>query len=111
MRLSTWQQARIQIDGKQQWAESSLFDRRVKMSTSRKLMVKLDTHPRHSPKHRHAARKATSTEAAQDNPEPKQKKLSTALTPAMTQRRTVTARSALTVTQFVCFCHWLWGRP
>ena len=61
------------------------------MSTSRKLMVELDTHPRHSPKHRCTARKATSTETTQDDPEPKQTKLSTAETPAMNQRRTVTA--------------------
>ena len=44
-------------------------------------MVKLDTHPRLSPKHRCTARKATSTEAARDDPEPKQTKLSTAETP------------------------------
>ena len=47
---------------------SSLFDRRVKMNTSRKLVVKL----RRSPKHRHAARKTYSTEAAQDETEPEQ---------------------------------------
>ena len=83
------------------------------MSTSRKLVVKLDTHKSYSPKHRRAARKATSTEAAQDDTEPdaqplaKQTELSTIETPAMTQRRAVTARSTLTGTQFVCFCHWL----
>ena len=63
------------------------------MSNSRKLMVKLDNHPRRSPKHSCAARKATSTEVEQDDPEPKQTKLSTT-----------------TGTQFVCFCHWLWGK-
>ena len=41
-------------------------------------MVKLDTHWRRSPKHRHATKNATSTEAARDDPEPKQTKLSTA---------------------------------
>ena len=34
------------------------------MSTSRKLMVKLDIHSKHFPKHRHAARKGYSIEAA-----------------------------------------------
>ena len=38
-------------------------------STSRKLMVKLDTRTRSSPKHRNAARKATTTEAARDDRE------------------------------------------
>ena len=31
-------------------------------------------------------------------------------TQASTERGTVTARSALTGTQFVCFCHWLSGQ-
>ena len=47
------------------------------MSTSRKLMVELDTSSRCSPKHRRAARKITSKEAARDDLEPKQTKLST----------------------------------
>ena len=67
--------------------------------------------PRHSPKHICAARKASSIEEAQDNPEPdtqhpaKQIKHSTGKMPAMTQTRTVTSSSNLTGTQFiVCFC-------
>ena len=72
------------------------------MSTSRKLRVKLA-------KHRRLARKATSTEAAQEEPENEPTKRSTAEMPAATQRETVTARSELTGTQFVCFCHWLSG--
>ena len=54
-------------------------------------MVKLDTYPRLSLKHRRAARKATLTEAARDDAEHKQNNLSTAQLPGMTQRRTVTA--------------------
>ena len=54
--------------GKQTASDSGLrhldFHLRVKMSTSRKLVVKLDTHLRHSPKHSCAPRKGTSTEAA-----------------------------------------------
>ena len=72
------------------------------MSTSRKLRAKLA-------KHRRSARKATSTEAARKEPEPEPTERSTAETQAATQRRTVTVRSALTGTQFVCFCYWLSG--
>ena len=68
------------------------------MSTSRKLRVKLA-------KHRHSARKA-----ARKEPEPEAAESSTAETQASTERGTVTARSALTGTQFVCFCHWLLGQ-
>ena len=67
------------------------------MSTSRKLRAILA-------KHRRSARKATSTEAAREEPEPEPTEHSTAEMPATTQRGTVTARSALTVAQFVCFC-------
>ena len=70
------------------------------MSTSRKLRAKLA-------KHRRSARKATSTEAARKEPVPEPTERSTAETQASTERGTVTARSALTGTQFVCFCHWL----
>ena len=61
--------------GKQTVSDSGLrqllfFHLRVMMSTSRKLAEKLDTHLRCSPKHRRAARKATLTEAAQDDPVP-----------------------------------------
>ena len=86
------------------------------MSTSRKLVVKLDSHPRPSPKHRHAARKATSTEAARNDPEAdvqppaKQTKPSTAEMAAMTQGRTVTTHYMHTGTQFVCFCYSLSGK-
>ena len=65
------------------------------MSTSRKLRVKLA-------KHRRSARKA-----ARKEPESEPAECSTAETQASTERGTVTARSALTGTQFVCFCHWL----
>ena len=68
------------------------------MSTSRKLRVKLA-------KHRRSARKA-----ARKEPEPKLAESSMAKTQASTERGTVTARSALTSTQFVCFCHWLSGQ-
>ena len=68
------------------------------MSTSRKLRVKLA-------KHRRSARKA-----ARKEPEPEPAESSTAETQASTERGTVTARSALTCTQFVCFCHWLSGQ-
>ena len=64
------------------------------MSTSRKLIVKLA-------KHRHSARKA-----ARKEPEPEPAKSSTAETQASTERGAVTTPSALTGTQFVCFCHW-----
>ena len=64
------------------------------MSTSRKPRVKLA-------KHRRSARK---------EPEPKPAESSTAETQASTERGTVAARSALTGTQFVCFCHWLSGQ-
>ena len=77
-----------------------MSDRRAKMSTLRKLMVKLA-------KLRHTARKTTLTEAAQEAQEPAQSKRSTAETPPVTQRGTVTVRSALTGTQFVYFRHWL----
>ena len=78
-------------------------------------MVKLDTRPRRSQKHRCAARKATSTEATLDDPDPdpdaqppgKQTKPFITETSVMTQRRTLTTRYAHTGTQFVCFCHWL----
>ena len=73
------------------------------MSTTRKLRAKLA-------KHRRSARKATATEAAQKEPEPEPTERSTAETQAATQRGTVTARSALTGTQFFCFCHWLSGQ-
>ena len=73
------------------------------MSTSRKLRAKLA-------KHRCSARKATSTEAARKEPEPEPTNLSTNETQTATQRGTVTTRSALTCTQFVCFCHWLPGQ-
>ena len=61
------------------------------MSTSRKLRAKLA-------KHRCSSRKATSTEAARKEPVPEPIE-----TQASTERGTVTARSALTGTQFVCF--------
>ena len=70
------------------------------MTTSRKLRVKLA-------KHRRSARKTTSTEAAGEDPEPEQTERFTSEMPATIQRGTVTAQSALTGTQFVCFCHWL----
>ena len=85
------------------YSYGSLFDARPKMSTSRKLRDKLA-------KQRHSARKATSTEAVRKEPEPEPTKRSTAETQAATQRGTVTTRSALTGTQFVCFCHWLSGQ-
>ena len=66
------------------------------MSTSRKQKLKLA-------KHKRTAKKATSTEAAQTQ-------RSTTETPPVTQRETVTARSALTGTQFVYFRHLL-ARP
>ena len=68
------------------------------MSTSRKLRVKLA-------KHRRSARKAVRKE-----PEPEPAESSTAETQASTERGTVTGRSALTGTPFVCFCHWLSGQ-
>ena len=68
------------------------------MSTSRKPRVKLA-------KHRRSARKA-----ARKEPEPEPAESSTAETQASTERGTVTARSAVTGTQFVCFCHWLSGQ-
>ena len=68
------------------------------MSTSRKLRVKLA-------KHRRSARKA-----ARKEPEPEPAESSTAETQASTERGKVTARSALTGTQFVSFCHWLSGQ-
>ena len=73
------------------------------MSTSRKLMVKLAKHTR-------TARKATSTEAAQEAPEPAQNNRSTTETPPVTQRGTVTTRSSLTGTHSVYFRHWLPGQ-
>ena len=73
------------------------------MSTSRKVRAKLA-------KLRRSARKATSTEAARKEPEPEPTERSTAETQAATQRGTVTASSALTGTQFVCFCHRLLGQ-
>ena len=72
----------------------SLFDRWAKIDTSRKTMFKL-------PKHRRAASKATSREAAGDDPDLEQSKRSTAKTLAITKRRTDTAGSALPGTQFV----------
>ena len=68
------------------------------MSTSRKLRVKLA-------KHRRSARKA-----ARKEPELEPAESSMAETQASTERGTVTARSALTGTQFVSFCHWLSGQ-
>ena len=69
-------------------------------------MVKLDTHPRLSPKHRCAARKATSTEAARDDPEPKQTKLSTAETPEEEN-----CHHPLGAHTYICLlCHWLSGK-
>ena len=68
------------------------------MSTSSKLRVKLA-------KHKCSARKA-----ARKEPEPQPTESPTAETQASTESRTVTARSALKVTQFVCFCHWLSGQ-
>ena len=110
MKLITWQPSTIQTDGERQWAEwvlcfiggpretvysdGSSLDRRAKMSTSRKLRVKLA-------KHRRSARK---------EPEPEPAESSTAETQASTERGTVTARSALTGTEFVCFCQWLSGQ-
>ena len=110
MKPITWQPSRIQTDGERQWAETvfcfiggpretvysdcSSLDRRAKMSTSRKPRVKLA-------KHRRSARK---------EPEPEPTESSTAETHASTERGTVTARSALTGTQFVFFCHWLSGQ-
>ena len=64
------------------------------MSTSRKPRAKLA-------KHRRSARK---------EPEPEPAERSTAETQASTERGTVAAGSALTGTQFVCFCHWLSGQ-
>ena len=114
MKPITWQPSRIQTDGERQWAETVLcfiggpretvysdcssLDRRAKKSTSRKPRVKLA-------KHRRSARKA-----ARKEPEPEPAESSTAETQASTERGTVTARSALTGTQFVCFCHWLSGQ-
>ena len=68
------------------------------MSTSRKPRVKLA-------KHRRSARKA-----ARKEPEPEPAESSTAETQASTERGTVTARSALAGTRFVCFCQWLLGQ-
>ena len=68
------------------------------MSTSRKLRVKLA-------KHRRSARKA-----ARKEPELEPAESSKAETQASTKRGTVAALSALTGTQFVCFCHWLSGQ-
>ena len=106
----TWQPSTIQTDGERQWAERVLcliggptetvysdcssLDRRAKMSTSRKPRAKLA-------KHRRSARK---------EPEPEPAERSTAVTQASTERGTVAAGSALTGTQFVCFCHWLSGQ-
>ena len=106
----TWQPSTIQTDGERQWTEwvlcliggpretvysdCSSLDRRAKMSTSRKPRVKLA-------KHRRSARK---------EPEPEPAESSTAETQASTERGTVAAHSALTGTQFVCFCHWLSGQ-
>ena len=106
----TWQPSTIQTDGERQWAERVLcliggpretvysdcssLDRRAKMSTSRKPRAKLA-------KHRRSARK---------EPEPEPAEHSTAETQASTERGTVAAGSALTGTQFVCFCHWLSGQ-
>ena len=70
------------------------------MSTSRKVKAKLA-------RQRRSARKSTSTEAVQKEPEPEPTERSTAESQAATQRGTVTASSALTGTQFVCFCNWL----
>ena len=66
------------------YSDGSLFDQRAKMSTSRKVKAKLA-------RQRRSARKATSTEAAQKEPEPR-------------------PSSSLTGTQFVCFCHRLSGQ-
>ena len=74
----------------------SLFDRRAKMSTSRKLRGKLA-------KHRRSARKATSTEAARKEPEPEPTERSTAERPATTQRGTVTACSGSQVLNLFAF--------
>ena len=106
----TWQPSTIQTDGERQWAERVLcliggpiktvysdcssLDRRAKMSTSRKPRAKLA-------KHRRSARK---------EPEPEPAERSTAETQASTERGTVAAGSALTGSQFVCFCHWLSGQ-
>ena len=106
----TWQPSTIQTDGERQWAERVLcligrpretvysdcssLDRRAKMSTSRKPRAKLA-------KHRRSARK---------EPEPEPAEHSTAETQASTERGTVAAGSALTFTQYVCFCHWLSGQ-
>ena len=73
------------------------------MSTSRKVKAKLA-------RQRRSARKATSTEATQKEPEPEPTERSTDETQAATQRVTVTASSVLTGTKFVCFCHWLSGQ-
>ena len=85
------------------YSDGSLFHRWAKMSTSRKVKAKLA-------KQRLSARKATTTEAARKEPEPEPTERSTAEMQASTQRGTVTASSALTGTQFVCFCHQLSGQ-
>ena len=106
----TWQPSTIQTDGERQWTEwvlcliggpretvysdCSSLDRRAKMSTSRKPRAELA-------KHRRSARK---------EPEPEPAERSTTETQASTERGTVAAGSALTGTQFVCFCHWLSGQ-
>ena len=86
------------------------------MSTSEKLVVKLDSHLRLSPKNRQAARKANSAEAAWDDPEveapPPAKKAasSPAELPAMTQWRTATTPSMHKGNEFVYFSHKLLGK-
>ena len=62
--------------------------------------------PRRSAKHRHVARKATSTEAARDHPEVRTQTIlenPSLPPPSMTQRRAVTTHSWHESTVFPCF--------
>ena len=91
----TWQPSTIQTDGERQWAERVLCLIGGPRETVYSDCSSLDRR----------AKMSTSRK-----PRAKLAERSTAETQASTERGTVAARSALTGTQFVCFCHWLSGQ-
>ena len=110
MRALTWQPVanrRRATVGLESW----FFHQLVKVSTCRKLMVKLDSHLRCSPKHRHAARKATLTETAAPEPNAhSQTNQAFHVRDASYEPEENCHLSIHTGTQIVCFCHWLVGK-
>ena len=84
------------------------------MSTSRKLVVKLDSYLRRSPKHRCAARKPTLTKAALDDPEAEAWPWQTYHAfhhwdGSHDSEENCHRPLHYSVTEYVCFCHWQSG--